>query len=308
MASSPAIAMQRSLFPRERSCLGCGGHMKRVFVLPCHSVYRCDACTLYALRRETLEDTGGELDREHVVPGLRALRERNYRTVLDVLRPWQGGRLLDVGCSAGLFLASAQAAGFRCHGIEPDPYFRCQAEGIVPGAVAAGHFPADLPSDWHSFDVITFHDVLEHLPDPIAALSEAKRLLNPGGVIAVSLPVADGFAFRLGCLLGRMGIRFALQRLFQVGFPYPHWFYFSRQSLARVAPRAGLQVARTIPLASFSWQGMWDRARTHLVHPERAREWARLAAEGMGLLVLTALQPWVEADNALVLLQPPAAG
>lgn len=293
----------------QEACLSCGETMQVAFVLPGYTVRRCGSCDFYRLRPENPSepDEGSSLDRHYVLPGLRALREKNYARVLEVLRPWQGGRLLDVGCSTGLFLACAQAVKFTCYGMEPDAYFRREAERVAPGRVVGGSFPGGVPPEWRNFDVITFHDVLEHLSDPIGVLWEARRLLAPGGVIGVSLPVADGFAFRFGCGLGRVGITFALQRLFQVGFPYPHWFYFSRRSLVRVAVRAGLEIERILPLEGFSWQGIGGRARLHLVEPLKPKQWLRLFAEFMGLLVLAGLQPWVSADQVFVLLRVPGS-
>ncbi len=49
-----------------------------------------------------------------------------------------------------------------------------------------------LPFADHSFDVVFAHALLEHLPDPIAALKELHRVTRPGGFIAVSSPDWDG--------------------------------------------------------------------------------------------------------------------
>jgi SAM-dependent methyltransferase len=45
-----------------------------------------------------------------------------------------------------------------------------------------------LPFNNDSFDAITMFDVLEHIPDHEKAISEAKRVLRPGGCILVSTP------------------------------------------------------------------------------------------------------------------------
>jgi SAM-dependent methyltransferase len=42
------------------------------------------------------------------------------------------------------------------------------------------------------FDLITFFQVVEHLPDPVTTLKQATALLNPGGYISVAVPSADG--------------------------------------------------------------------------------------------------------------------
>jgi 2-polyprenyl-3-methyl-5-hydroxy-6-metoxy-1,4-benzoquinol methylase len=43
----------------------------------------------------------------------------------------------------------------------------------------------------HSFDVITLWDVIEHVPEPRETLRQVRRLLRPGGIIAINTPDAD---------------------------------------------------------------------------------------------------------------------
>ncbi len=45
-----------------------------------------------------------------------------------------------------------------------------------------------LPFNDHSFDAVTMFDVLEHIPDHEKAVSEALRVLRPGGFILISTP------------------------------------------------------------------------------------------------------------------------
>ena len=47
----------------------------------------------------------------------------------------------------------------------------------------------NLPFIDETFDIITHSDTLEHVPDPIAALSECCRLLKPGGRLAFTVPI-----------------------------------------------------------------------------------------------------------------------
>jgi len=51
--------------------------------------------------------------------------------------------------------------------------------GFCAGSVLA------LPFDDTSVDVVHAHQVLQHLADPVAALSEMARVLRPGGILAV---------------------------------------------------------------------------------------------------------------------------
>lgn len=46
-----------------------------------------------------------------------------------------------------------------------------------------------LPFESLSFDVVCHSDTLEHIPDPVAGLSECHRVLKPGGLLAFTIPM-----------------------------------------------------------------------------------------------------------------------
>ena len=102
----------------------------------------------------------------------------------------KAGRLLDMGCGVGNFLAAARDAGFDVTGIEPNQNaVRFAKEHYGLRNVFAG-VPADLqkthPLD--KFDTVTFFEVLEHQDNPQAFLDTAKSFLKDDGFIALSVP------------------------------------------------------------------------------------------------------------------------
>jgi SAM-dependent methyltransferase len=106
------------------------------------------------------------------------------------------GRLLDIGCSYGLFVREASAF-FTCTGMDVDPEVVATAAGRVPQATfIAGALPL-IPC--RDMDVITALDVIEHVPDPDAAVAAIRDALRPGGVALIVVPVYDG---PLGWLTG----------------------------------------------------------------------------------------------------------
>lgn len=111
-----------------------------------------------------------------------------------------GGNLLDIGCSYGRFI-SAASSYFNCFGMDVDPDVVRKACSFGDGK---GFVCSRLPYiPFAGLDVITMLDVLEHLPDPEAALESAHGSLKPGGILLIVVPVYDGPLGPLVTLLDR---------------------------------------------------------------------------------------------------------
>ncbi len=94
--------------------------------------------------------------------------------------------IYDVGCGAGGFLGPLSAFG-TVTGFDDSPELvdHCHARGF-PATVRAGAL--ELPVPDASADLVTYFDVIEHIPDDVAALTEAARVLRPGGMVFLSTP------------------------------------------------------------------------------------------------------------------------
>lgn len=110
--------------------------------------------------------------------------------------PWDGppGRLLDFGCGGGSFLKRMAERGWQVTGLDASVGAIREVQESLGLNALAGTLPhPDLvPS---SFEVITMWHSLEHVHDPIAVLSEAYRLLVPGGKLIVACPNIDSWPF-----------------------------------------------------------------------------------------------------------------
>ena len=111
---------------------------------------------------------------------------RHYRSMVyqDYLRRIAchapGGRLLDVGCAHGFFLAEARRRGYVVVGVEAHPDMAGFARGALRLDVVEGLW-SDVEPASKLFEVITFNDSLEYMPDPVAALRKAAARLARGG-------------------------------------------------------------------------------------------------------------------------------
>lgn len=136
-------------------------------------------------------------------------------------------KLVDVGCWTGSFLLAAKERGWDAVGIEPSEWaaLRARARGLdVRGGEFFHH---ELEAG--GYQVAVCCDVLEHLADPRAGVERLRDLLEPGGVLYLTLPDAGS---RLARALGR--------RWWSV-VPM-HLQYFTRASLTKLLTDRGLQV------------------------------------------------------------------
>lgn len=290
----------------ERCAAGCGPRLTPVFSLAGQAVFRCSACGLYRLCAVPSLDRA-TLDRSKFDDAFRSLRQAGYARILDALarlRPLQGARVLDVGSSVGWFLAAAQVRGCRTYGIEPDPFFcdRARQTLSTETQLVQGYFDADLPASWGTFDIITFHDVFEHLDDPAQILAACRARLAPDGLLVLSLPSADGFVFRLGLLLAKLGVYGPLERMFQVHYPFPHLFYFGAGSVRRLAAMHGFECVGLSDLPGFRLAGSLRRAQMDRAEGGGAR--LGVYVNAAALVVFALLQPFLPADNIVAMFRP----
>lgn len=95
------------------------------------------------------------------------------------------GRVLDVGCAAGYFLSVMQKEGWQVVGYEPSDAIRAQAQERLGGAPVHGGALEAAPLEPGSFDLVSFWDVIEHVPDPIQTLRFVRTLLKPTGKLLI---------------------------------------------------------------------------------------------------------------------------
>ena len=101
--------------------------------------------------------------------------------------PFQGGRLLDVGCGSGMFLRQAGRLGWRCWGIDFNAAVVERARANAPEATLSVGTLDDVATT-PAFDLINMTHVLEHLARPRQALRQCLERLAPGGTLRLGVP------------------------------------------------------------------------------------------------------------------------
>lgn len=200
-----------------------------------------DAARDYYLQSEKMSNDGA-LDHSQRVAELRPYRKL--------------GRMLDVGCSTGGFLRSAQKDGWECHGVDLSPTVAnfCKKDGfqVFGGQLIHAGYPGEY------FDVVRFWATLEHTTDPFLCLQESRRILRKGGLLLLSVPSVDSLMVRI--LGGRYRYICA-----------EHLYYYSRESLKKILTRAGYAGLRIFSdtfdsftfLEDFKAKSFQSTAHTH---------------------------------------------
>lgn len=152
----------------------------------------------------------------------------------------RGRRVLDIGCGNGAFLLAAREAGWQPCGLDDSDTARelLMRVGIDVVVADTAEFLRQHPA---SFDLIHMNHSLEHIPQASETVIAARAALAPGGLLYVEVPNEfDNLVYRALALIGRKHARGSIfGRSRPQSQPSPHLYFFNKQSLARLAERAG---------------------------------------------------------------------
>jgi 2-polyprenyl-3-methyl-5-hydroxy-6-metoxy-1,4-benzoquinol methylase len=236
-----------------------------------HQIVRCRRCGLmyanpqehidaeyYANRRPNeVYDPAADENRQYYQKQVTQLPD-NLRVlgVLNAALP-NKGKLLEIGSFVGLFLDRIKADGWKPVGLEPYRTAANYARSKFGLEVIDGILPQPALPDG-MFDAVVMLHVIEHIPDPAANVAEVRRLLRPGGMLAVETPRFDSLLFKI------LGHR---ERSMQ-NCP-GHIYFFTETTLRRLLERNGFRVVRvdrvgrTLTMDRFLYNvGLVTRSKT----------------------------------------------
>jgi 2-polyprenyl-3-methyl-5-hydroxy-6-metoxy-1,4-benzoquinol methylase len=193
-------------------------------------IVRCKACGLVMANPRDDEQTLARVYREMSDEAYddeddnRSAAADEHRRLAVAQRP-PPGKLLDLGCASGFFVAKAREAGFDAMGADASTWMidraraRCPDATFVVGSLESLQFDAE-------FDVITLWDVIEHVHSPRDVIRRVRDWLKPGGILLMSMPNAASFTAKA------LGSRWML-------LLREHLWYFSPDTIARLLPQCG---------------------------------------------------------------------
>ncbi len=137
------------------------------------------------------------------------------------------GNILDIGCSAGIFLDIAKQHSWATYGVELN-------EKEASYAQAKGHTVYNKFLNEVSFhaplEAICLWDVFEHLKDGEAYLKEMNPLLSEQGVVFLQIPSADSLAAKI------------LQEKCNMYDGIEHVNLYSYKSIEKLALKCGFEI------------------------------------------------------------------
>ncbi len=204
-----------------------------------HHFVRCTICGLERISPQPTDETLGKIYGAHYYDAwglhddeltVANLKRGTFRYVLGKLpAPAAGTKLLDCGAATGFLMDVARDLGYVPYGVELSEFgAKAIAEKFGAGRVHCGElgearFPDAGPGE---FGVVTMCDYLEHVRDPRGTLEQARKLLRPGGLLAITTPDAGSPS----------------RRLLRTGWTHykvEHLFYFNQKNLARLLEDVG---------------------------------------------------------------------
>ena len=214
-----------------------------------HHFVRCTICGLERISPQPSDDTLAKIYGAHYYDAwglhddedtVANLKRGTFRYVLGKLpAPAAGTRLLDCGAATGFLMDVAGELGYRPYGLELSEFGaqaiagKFGADRVHCGELDAAHFPDAGAGD---FGVVTMCDYIEHVRDPRRTLELARKLLKPGGLLAITTPDAGSPS----------------RRLLRTGWTHykvEHLFYFNQHNLRRLLTDVGF--------ASVDFHTLW---------------------------------------------------
>jgi SAM-dependent methyltransferase len=200
------------------------------------------------------------------------------------------GRVLEVGCAHGGYVALLGWAGFDAVGTEMSPGVAAIAHElfgvrVLPGLVENQDFKAE------SLDVIVLNDVIEHLPDPVATLRHCAGLLAKGGLFVIQTPeYKEHLSYDELRAGGDMFLKHMERKQDE------HLYLFSRRSIGLLFSRIGFPVVQFAnPI--FPYDLFLSASRAALSPTDDASVEAALSGRPAGRLVQALLDKAYESND-----------
>lgn len=224
----------------------------------------------------------------------RDLLARLMLTAIAQVTGEPGKNLLEIGAGEGWFLKAADAAGYNVRGLDFSADGMSRNNPAFLDRLTTGDAFENLDAliaAGSAADVCVMEHVLEHVVDPEGLLERLPRVLNPGGVVAITVP--NDFS-PIQLMARETG---AVPRDFWLA-PPQHLNYFNADNLVRLMRRKGFDVR--LAFASFPIDWYLMHPGSNYVADGAAGKPAHRARMAIDLMLADqGLDKWLELSRAL---------
>ncbi len=230
----------------EVNCVLCGSHKKDIwFSFGAFKAVRCKGCNLRymspRLSNEKLQKVyettyQPNKDYEGRIHDMSTAQERQRKRrdmeieIKSTLRHKKGGRVLDVGCGAGIYL-EALPDTWEKFGVDRASWAAEHTQKILNIPVIFREIEdVQFPDEY--FDVINMTYVIEHLRNPIKMLRQLNKWLKKEGLFMLSAP-------NFGSACARV-----FREFYRLVDPCQHLYMFTPQTLKKALIHSGFKVKK----------------------------------------------------------------
>ncbi len=143
---------------------------------------------------------------------------------------FSNGRMLDIGCSTGIFLKAA-SSHYDGVGLDISKYATEFATNNLGVKAKCGTI-FDLNFEQKNFDIITMWDVIEHVRDPDKYIDKVSQFIRPGGLLALSTGNIQSLMFKVQ------------KKKWHLLIPPQHLFYFSPNTISILLENHGFKIIK----------------------------------------------------------------
>lgn len=200
-------------------------------------IYKCINCGFGLTADLKIESEDYHRDNSYIEEE-KLFRNIFLKRVNNISKFLKAGKVLEIGCSTGIFLSLLKEKGFEVKGIELSKKAAevAKSRGIE---VEVNYF--EKSQENQKYDLIIFNHTLEHIPDFKLALYKAKKLLKPKGLIYIDLP-------NFGSLTAKL-----LKAKWSLLLPKEHHSHFTQKALNILLKGLDFKI-----LSVNKASGIWD--------------------------------------------------
>jgi 2-polyprenyl-3-methyl-5-hydroxy-6-metoxy-1,4-benzoquinol methylase len=236
LLSIKLIIMNKSVCPICKNI-----NLQLIINTPKFQTFQCNNCKIdFVIKqmgnKKTIKDYFDSFATNQYITYYKTFRTKIFKENWKVISSFLSrGKAIDIGASFGWFIECAPK-NWKIIGI--DKSMKASAYARSHGLNVLTEDETFLKNKPSNYELITLHNVFEHLPHPLEALEIFHKALKQDGMLVIAIPNKNGLINRLAKAFALFGFNSPIYTLFQIDTTSPHYFYYSSSSITYILKRA----------------------------------------------------------------------